>query len=336
MDNELAVARSQLVELGVDPEVVARASVAECARLRLRQTLWGSAPDLTAAEIGARVGLPGDTVRRLWTRLGFPDPVDRAEFRDVDVPIFGLGAAGIEFFDLDGIDKFSLVVGMSVRRIAEAASSLLGDELEHRDGLDAAEQLEQTMVATQLLRAVAEEILPVVLLHAMQETLEFATLVESEGGGHQCVAFCDLAGSTALLNSSDDPSVMDELAAFEVTAHELVVHHRGQVVKFVGDEVMYTTAAPADAISVGRALLRWVAERPAFGEARVGIAVGPVLQRDGDVFGPTVNRAARLAGSAEAGTLVVDAALSADGREAGLSLRGFSELVPVRVLTPET
>jgi adenylate cyclase len=332
--DELAIARSQLIELGVDPAIAAEASLADCARLRLRQTLWGSEPTHTAAEMGARFGLDDATVRRLWMSLGFPDPGDRPTFREADEPIVRVGAAGIQFFDFESIDKFSLVVGMSARRVSDAAAALL-EEFTQDAALGAVEQLEQTVFATQLLRAVAEEVLPLVLLHSLQETLEFATLVESEGGGRLCVAFCDLAGTTALINSTNGRAVMDELAAFEVTAHELVVQHRGHVVKFVGDEVMYTTPSASDAIAVGRALLGWVAGRPALGSARVGIAMGPVLQRDGDFFGPTVNRAARLVAQADAGTLLVDAALTDEGAETVVTLRGFADPVPVRAVKPD-
>ena len=56
------------------------------------------------------------------------------------------------------------------------------------------------------------------------------------------------------------------------------------------------------------------------------------MQRDGDVFGPTVNRAARLAAAASAGTALVDAALTEEGFPETISLRGFVDPVAARVL----
>jgi adenylate cyclase len=169
-------------------------------------------------------------------------------------------------------------------------------------------------------------------MHAFAATVDFNTLVQAEGEGRVCVGFCDLSGSTDLLNSSASLRAMEALAAFEVVANDLAVRHGGHVVKFVGDEVMYTVAAADDAIAVGRALLAWVADHVTLGSARVGIAIGAVTQRDGDLFGPTVNRAARLTAAAAPDTMLVDAALTEAGTPATVELRGFAESVAVRVL----
>jgi adenylate cyclase len=125
---------------------------------------------------------------------------------------------------------------------------------------------------------------------------------------------------------------MDALARFQIEANDIVVRHRGQIVKFVGDEFMFSVAAPAEAVAIGRAAIEWVHAEPALDSARVGIAVGAVTQRDGDLFGPTVNRAARLAAEAEAGSLLVDAALTDEGTPTTVALRGFADPVPVRTV----
>ena len=60
-----------------------------------------------------------------------------------------------------------------------------------------------------------------------------------------------------------------------------------------------------------------------------------VLQRDGDLFGPTVNRAARLVGLAAPGSMLVDAAMTSDGIEELVKVRGFGDPVPVRLLAAD-
>src|SRR5690606_6900493 len=61
---------------------------------------------------------------------------------------------------------------------------------------------------------------------------------------------------------------------------------------------------------------------------RVGLAHGPVLAREGDLFGPTVNLAARLVGIAYAGSVLtttdVRDQLAGDGRFAFRTVRGRS------------
>jgi adenylate cyclase len=294
--------------------------------------LWGGPPSLTAADLAARTGVDAETVRRLWVRLGYPDPGDRAAFRDADEVTFRLAAAGTELFGIEEVEQFSLVIGMAVRRVTDAARALSVGRLDELD-LPLPERLEQGAAATTLLRSVAEDMIPNLLLHSLQAVLEFTARQEAEGGGRLCVGFCDLAGSTSLLNSERSPDVLAALARFQIEANDIVVRHRGQLVKFVGDEFMFSVAAPSDAIEIGQAAIAWVGAEPALDTARVGIAAGDVLQRDGDLFGPTVNRAARLAGHAQPGTLLVDADLVDDGPEIDVDLRGFPEPVRARALS---
>jgi len=79
----------------------------------------------------------------------------------------------------------------------------------------------------------------------------------------------------------------------------------GRVVKLLGDGVLLRFEGAADAI---RSVLRLVADVEAAGlpQAHAGIAAGLVVVRDGDVYGGTVNLAARLAGQAGPGQVVVD------------------------------
>ena len=79
----------------------------------------------------------------------------------------------------------------------------------------------------------------------------------------------------------------------------------GRVVKLLGDGVLLRFGGAADAI---RSVLGLVAAVEAAGlpQAHAGIAAGRVVIRDGDVYGGTVNLAARIAGQAGPGQVVVD------------------------------
>ena len=71
------------------------------------------------------------------------------------------------------------------------------------------------------------------------------------------------------------------------------------LLKTLGDGVLVVTPDLAGAHETAerlRELVRGEASMPA---VRIGICEGPVVWRDGDVFGATVNQAARLADSAE-------------------------------------
>ena len=332
VDDPLESMRAAVAGLGADPGAVADATEDELGAMAAEQRLWGGPPELTVGDVAAAVAVDEEIVRRLWMRLGFPDPGDRPVFHPQDLTTFRLGKAGMELFGPDAIERFSLLIGMSVRRITEAATTLLDERQAQDPDAPEDEAWARAGLATELLRTVAAEMLPTVMLHSVEQTRDFGSLVRVQGGDRMCVAFCDLAGSTALLNAPDPRPMLDAISAFEIAAGRIVVDHRGVVVKFVGDEVMFTTAVAADAIDAGRALLTWVAEHPLLGTARAGIAIGPIQARAGDYFGPTVNRAARLVARAEPGTLLVDADLVDRGPEIRVELRGFPEPVRARTL----
>ena len=75
-----------------------------------------------------------------------------------------------------------------------------------------------------------------------------------------------------------------------------------------------------------------VKQAPAIGlpPAHIGIHAGPVIFRDGDVYGRTVNLASRLSSVAQAGEVVVseDVAQCADG----LSYEDMGQVVLIGVM----
>ena len=95
----------------------------------------------------------------------------------------------------------------------------------------------------------------------------------------------------------------------------------------IGDEVMFVVDNVADAARIGLALADAYADDDLLSDVRVGLACGPVLLRDGDYFGPTVNLAHRIVNIANPGTVLMSdefhAALveQAPGEFTGQSLR---------------
>jgi hypothetical protein len=77
------------------------------------------------------------------------------------------------------------------------------------------------------------------------------------------------------------------------------------VVKMIGDEVMFVTDTVADAARIGLDLADAYADDDLLSDVRVGLASGPVLSRDGDYFGPTVNLAHRIVNIGNPGTVLM-------------------------------
>jgi adenylate cyclase len=108
-------------------------------------------------------------------------------------------------------------------------------------------------------------------------------------------------------------------------------------VKLLGDGVMLAYPSLGTAISSVRELMASIA-KAGLPLAHAGVAAGPMIVRDGDIYGHTVNLAARIASHAAGGELLVAAngadELAGDGLEledAGSPLlKGISD--PVRLL----
>ena len=98
------------------------------------------------------------------------------------------------------------------------------------------------------------------------------------------------------------------LDRFEATTGDVIAAAGANVVKRIGDAVMFVTNAPGVACALALDLLEACAAAR-LPKLRVGLAFGDVMVRQGDFYGPTVNLAARLVASAEPGTALTDAAL---------------------------
>ncbi|MDQ2707983.1 MAG: adenylate/guanylate cyclase domain-containing protein [Actinomycetota bacterium] len=93
---------------------------------------------------------------------------------------------------------------------------------------------------------------------------------------------------------------------FQSVATEVVGGQHGRVVKTVGDEVLFVTEQPVHGAEIALQLIERLAEIDTLPELRVGLAVGQVVSRFGDVYGEVVNIAARLTTHAKPGRILVD------------------------------
>jgi adenylate cyclase len=76
------------------------------------------------------------------------------------------------------------------------------------------------------------------------------------------------------------------------------VQATGRVIKTIGDEVMSAFPTADAAADAAIEMQSGIAELPAVGTTKIGIRIGfnfgPIVERDGDIFGDAVNLAARL------------------------------------------
>jgi adenylate cyclase len=123
------------------------------------------------------------------------------------------------------------------------------------------------------------------------------------GEGPLAVLFADIAGSTRLYEALGDAEAKTLIDEALIALRVITQRHRGRVIKTIGDELMcvFPSAergflAATDMQTVVNAL---VVTKGVKRMIRVGFHAGPLIEEKGDVFGDTVNVAARMAGLAK-------------------------------------
>lgn len=149
--------------------------------------------------------------------------------------------------------------------------------------------------------------------------------------GTVTVLFSDIEGSTQLNEELGDQAFVRLLAEHDRVVRHQVGRNGGQVVKSQGDGFMVVFGSPHDAVAAAEGIQRKISSkrRARRGQVRVriGIHCGPVVSRDGDYFGRSVAKAARIAALADGGQTLVSAEVR-DGLDGELEAepRGSVEL----------
>jgi predicted ATPase/class 3 adenylate cyclase len=142
--------------------------------------------------------------------------------------------------------------------------------------------------------------------------------------------FTDVVGSTALWQ--DHPQAMAEaLARHDEIVRRAIAGHGGYVFSTAGDAFAAAFASATDAVGAVAAVQADLASEPwgaAVIRVRAGLHTGEAEERDGDYFGPVLNRAARIMAIAGGGQVVLSRAtaeLVRDRLQPGFELRAVGE-----------
>jgi len=125
------------------------------------------------------------------------------------------------------------------------------------------------------------------------------------------VLFAEVADSTRLYEDAGDSTAADAIRRCIEVMRGATKESGGRVVKTIGDGVMALFPSPDRATQAAARMHIAVSALPAVGgeklALRIGFHAGPILQRDGDIFGDTVNIASRLAAQATRGQVLTSA-----------------------------
>ncbi|MDQ1397359.1 MAG: adenylate cyclase [Acidimicrobiaceae bacterium] len=302
--------RQWLLERGVEAEKIDAALAEDQVHLLVADRMvMPEEPCYTGAEVAELTGLSEDQVKRLWRAMGFPDvPDDERAFTERDVlaltSVHGLLYLGLT--NNEQMVQLTRVIGSSMARIAEAevesSPVLRGDA----SSIDIAELY--VLAADAIVPDVAR-LLEYSWRRHLQAAVRRAALRRQgdgrPGGDAMAIGFADMVGFTVLSQQLSEGALAEVVGHFEELAYDTVGRLGGRVVKMIGDEVMFAVGTAGDAADIALALSSAYADDEILSEVRVGLAYGPVLLRDGDCYGPTVNLASRIVNIAAPGSVVV-------------------------------
>jgi adenylate cyclase len=152
-------------------------------------------------------------------------------------------------------------------------------------------------------------------------------------GDAATVAFVDLAGFSAVADVFGDLAAVRMVELFEVLVCEALGGTR-RPVKWLGDAAMLGFPDPAVALGTLGRLIGACRAEPRLPLTRTGLSHGPVIRRGGDLFGRTVNLAARVAELAGPGNLVATAAVAEEAARLGIAVRSLGPVAIRSLATP--
>jgi adenylate cyclase len=275
----------------------------------LAEALLGT-PAFTTLEVAREAGVEPAQARRLWRALGFP-PVadDERPFTRSDVEIVRAVRALIELQSAhpDDLLQLTRVIGQSLARIAEAQVTATAERLERLRTEAASDEiaLAELMGRIEALAPKLEQFLGYVWRRHLLAALRRRSAKPSAADRTLTIGFADLVGFTALSQALDARELAAMVDRFEAVVYEHIPERGGRVVKMIGDEVMFAVDDGAFAADIAIALAEAYARDADLPDVRVGLASGPTLSWEGDLFGPTVNLASRLVNFARPSTVLI-------------------------------
>lgn len=288
----------------------------------IEELLLGGELRYTRVDAVRLAGVSREFSGKVWRAFGYPSmPDETVAYTEGDVAALERLGRLVEdgILDEDGVVRLVRAFGQTMSRLAEWQVSLLGSMLP-QDANDAS-----SAEAVQTIVEIAEkhigEFEPLVV-HAWRRQLAAAgtralgTAATRENGDPAgrpmtTVGFADMVSFTQVSRELEEIELARVVEWFEETAADIVASLGGRLVKTLGDEVLFSAETPETGAEIALTIAATIQDETEVPDVRVGAAYGPVLPLMGDVFGTTVNLAARLTSLARPGTVVIDSELAA-------------------------
>lgn len=157
----------------------------------------------------------------------------------------------------------------------------------------------------------------------------------------RAIMFTDIVGSTMLSTQAGDDAAVKAIEMHDGIVRSCIDEADGREVKHTGDGVLASFVSISGAVDAAISMQRQLAERRGVDddaiEIRVGISAGEPVNKNDDLFGASVNLAARLCAQAAPNGILVSSAVKdlAIGKpfafedEGTVELKGFDDPISV-------
>jgi len=274
------------------------------------------------AEFAASVGPRGPVLPAVYETLGLPRP-------DPDLPIHAAEEAMFERLldgwrlskDDDTVVRAARLFGEGTRIATIGWAELLAEQF----GRPAQERFlrgeidrfpPEVMLAVGTLVRLAPEVFAWLsqryveqqftanIVEGIERFLAARDLAPVPKAAHPpVIVFVDLSGFTTLTEEQGDEAAVRTAMSLYQSAETVATRRGGRLVKLLGDGAMLRFSDVKPGVEAALDLVETMKARGSLA-AHAGVHTGPVVERDLDVFGGTVNLASRFAGAAEGGEVL--------------------------------
>ena len=177
------------------------------------------------------------------------------------------------------------------------------------------------------------------LAEVMEEFIGVDLRTQTTGQATRTVLFTDIEGSTSLVDRLGDAEARAITREIENLTHAAIRGQQGVQVKTMGDGVLAWFGAASAAVDAAVQIQSELADHDRYSDIRVriGISAGEPIAESDDLYGTTVNQAARIMSQARGGEILVTDLVRGllqgqtfDFEDQGThQLRGFRESVQI-------
>ncbi|MBJ7347325.1 MAG: hypothetical protein JHC87_02005 [Thermoleophilaceae bacterium] len=315
-DERSVVARERLLEhlLGQGVPLAELKNAVLEGRLLLLPIEQAMGGDLkyTVEEAAQKCGLDVELMLELRRSLGLAEPPrDQPLLSDLDIGVY----MGVKHFldmgiSIKSVREITRVLGAGMSQVAATVERvMINDFLVPED-----DEYEIAMRFERVAQSIAPEFGFVLLhihnLHLREQTrmdvLNLGTMELLSDAREMAVCFADLVGFTAL-GAQVPPDELSEIATRLTELTVAIVQPPVRLIKTIGDAVMLASTETVPLLNTALDLLDAViAEGEGFPQIRLGVAVGEVIVRSGDIYGPPVNLASRMCDVAKPSSVLAE------------------------------